>query len=203
MFNSPFVSLSSRQALFALIVALPLLASCSSGGGGTDATEAATAQNDTKISAEDVTAKQEADAEFLVKATSNALLEVELGKLAQARATTPIVRSYGTRLVQQRLELLSAVRTLAAAKNLVVPSALGGDEQAAYHEVSTQAGSQIDKSLMELLVKMQKQDEDAMDDMKDDAYDGDIRGFAAKYQTPVQEELAGAQEVADTIEDLP
>lgn len=203
MFNSPFVSLSSRQALFALIVALPLLVSCSSGGGGTDATEAATAQNDTKISAEDVTAKQEADAEFLVKATSNALLEVELGKLAQARATTPIVRSYGTRLVQQRLELLSAVRTLAAAKNLVVPSALGGDEQAAYHEVSTQAGSQIDKSLMELLVKMQKQDEDAMDDMKDDAYDGDIRGFAAKYQTPVQEELAGAQEVADTIEDLP
>ncbi len=188
--------------LFAVAVALPLLASCS-GGSGTDATEAATAQNDSRISAEDVTAKQEADAEFLVKTTSNALLELELGKLAQARATTPVVRAYGTRLVQQRLELLRALRALAAAKNLVVPSALGGDEQAAYHEVSTQTGSRIDKSVMKLLLKTQKQDEDALDDMKDDAYDGDIRGFAAKYHTPVQEELAGAEEVADTIEDLP
>lgn len=203
MLHVPFITLPSRQLLCALAVALPLLAGCSSGSSGDDATQAATAQNDSRISAEDVTAKQEADAEFLVKVTSNILLEVELGKLAQARATTPVVRAYGTRLVQQRLELLSAVRTLAAAKNLVVPSALGGDEQEAYHEVSTQAGSQIDKTVMELLIKAQKQDEDAMDDMKDDAYDGDIRGFAAKYQSPVEEELAAAEEVADTIEDLP
>ncbi|OGX87994.1 hypothetical protein BEN48_10515 [Hymenobacter glacialis] len=181
---------------------LPGLAACSS-GGSTDAGDSATAENEQKIGAEDVTAKQEADAEFLVKITSNALLEVELGKLAQARATTPVVRAYGTRLVQQRLELLSAVRALAAAKNLVVPSALGGDEQAAYHEVSTKAGSQLDKDVIDLLLKAQKQDEDALDDMKEDAYDGDIRGFAAKFHTPVQQELAGAEEVADTIEDLP
>ena len=202
MFRFQLVPLPARRFLFALAAAGPLLASCS-GGGGNDATEAANAQNDNKISAEDVTAKQEADAEFLVKTTSNALLEVELGKLAQARATTPVVRAYGTHLVQNRLALLGAVRALATTRGLTVPSALGGDEQAAYHEVSTKTGSQIDKSVMELIVKVQKQDEDAMDDMKDDAYDGDIRGFAAKYQAPVQEELAGAKEVAETIEDLP
>ena len=39
--------------------------------------------------------------------------------------------------------------------------------------------------------------------MTDDAYDGDIRGFAAKYLSPVQEQLAKAEEVTDTIEDLP
>ncbi|MFC7667292.1 hypothetical protein ACFQT0_07590 [Hymenobacter humi] len=69
--------------------------------------------------------------------------------------------------------------------------------------MSTKTGTQVDKSVMELILKVQKQDEDAFDDMKDDAYDGDIRGFAAKYHTPVQEELAGAEEVADAIEDLP
>lgn len=201
--HSPLLSSSPwRRLLLCVAVALPLLTACSSGGSN-DAADAANAQNANKISEADVTEKQEADAQFLVKATSNALLGVELGKLAQARATTPVARTYGARLVQNRLGLLSALRSLASAKQLAVPNALGEDEQAAYHEVSTQTGSQLDKRAMDLIVKIQKQDSDAFDDMKEDAYDGDIRGFAAKYAPPVQEELAGAEEVAEAIEDLP
>ena len=198
----PLLSRPTWRLLVFLAAGLPALAACSS-GGGTDAADSAMAANEKKIGAADVTAKQEADALFMVKTTSNALLEVELGKLAQARATTPVVRTYGASLVQNRLELLAALRALATVKSLTVPAALGDDEQAAYHEVSTQTGAQIDKRVMALLVKTQKQDEDGFDDMSDDAYDGDIRGFAAKYLSPVQEQLAGAEEVADTIDDLP
>ena len=196
------LSRPSRRLFVGLGVALPLLVACS-GGGGSDVVDAANKQNQSKISTADVTAKQEADAKFLVKSVSNALLEVELGKLAQARASTPTVRTYGARLVQNRLGLLASLRTLADAKKLAVPPALGADEQAAYHEASTQTGSALDKRIMKLVVKTQKQDEDAFDDMSDDAYDGDIRGFAAKYLRPVQEELAGAKEVAEAVEDLP
>ncbi len=185
-----------------LALAQLLLTACSS-GGGQDAVDAATARNAQKIGAADVTARQVADAGFLVKATSNALLEVELGKLLQARAATPAVRTYGAGLLQSRLELLAALRGLAAAKQLAVPSALGQDEQAAYHEVSTQPGTKLDKAGMTLLVKAQKQDEDAFDDMRDDAYDGDIRGFAAKYYPPVKEQLATAKDLASTVDDLP
>jgi putative membrane protein len=181
---------------------LPLLVACSS-GGSSDAVETANAQNQQNINTADVTAKQEADAEFLVKTTGNALLEVELGKLIQARATTAAVKAYGAQVVQNRLELLTALRTLASAKQLAVPPALGQDEQAAYHEVSTQTGTKLDKDAMALLVKAQKQDEDAFDDMKDDAYDGDIRGFAAKYLNPVQEQLEAAEKTADAVEELP
>ena len=191
-----------RQLSWALLLALPLLASCSGNGTSADAVTDATAQNEKKIDTADITKKQEADAEFLVESTSNALLEVELGKLAQARATDAAVRSYGARLVPQRLELLATLRILAAAKGLTVPAALGGDEQEAYHEASTQTGAQLDKHLMALLVKAQKQDEDNFDDMSDDAYDGDIRGFAAKFHGPVQEQLDAAEEAADAAEKL-
>lgn len=196
------LSLPSRQVFFALAVTLPLLAACSS-GTGSDAVNAANAQNKHKIDTADVTAKQGADAKFLVKTTGNALLEVELGKLAQARASAPAVRAYGARLVQNRLELLAVLRALADTKKLAIPPALGEDEQAAYHEVSTQTGSQLDKHVMALIVKAQKQDENAFDDMKDDAYDGDIRGFAAKYLDPVQELLASGKKAANVAGDLP
>ena len=192
-----------RQLFWQLLVTLPLLASCSGNGSNTDAVDNAMAQNEKKIDTADITKKQEADAEFLVKSTSNTLLEIELGKLAQARATDAAVRAYGTRLVPQRLELLATLRALAAAKGLTVPAALGGDEQEAYHEASTQHGAQLDKHLMALLVKAQKQDEDNFDDMSDDAYDGDIRGFAAKFHGPVEEQLDAAKAAADVAEKLP
>ena len=192
-----------RQLFWQVVVAMLLLASCSGNGGSADAVDTAMAQNEKKIDTADITKKQEADAEFLVKSTSNALLEVELGKLAQARATAPAVRSYGAGLVRQRLELLATLRALAAAKGLTVPAALGDDEQEAYHEASTQTGTQLDKHLMALLVKAQKQDENAFDDMSDDAYDGDLRGFAAKFHGPVQEQLDAAKEAADVADKLP
>ena len=199
LFSAPL----PRQLFWQLVVALPLLSSCSGSSGSPDAVDAAMTQNEQKIDKADITKKQEADAEFLVTSTSNALLEVELGKLAQARATAPTVRSYGARLVPQRLELLGTLRALAAAKGLTVPAALGEDEQQAYHEASTQPGSGLDKHLMALLVKTQKQDENAFDDMSDDAYDGDIRGFAAKFHAPVQEQFDAAKEVADVADKLP
>jgi putative membrane protein len=197
----PKPRLSLRQ-LFVGMAVLPLAISCSSGGSN-DAVDAATAQNEQKITQADITEKQEADARFLVRATSSSLLEVELGKLLQARGATPAVRTYGAGIVQNRLDLLSALRALAAGKKLAVPPALGGDEQAAYHEASTQTGTQLDKRAMALLVKAQKQDEDAFDDMTDDAYDGDIRGFAAKYHAPIEEQLDRAKDLADAVEKLP
>jgi putative membrane protein len=180
-------------------LALLLATSCSSGGSNGDAVDSALAQNENKIDAADVTKKQEADARFMVETTGNALLEVELGKLAQARASTPTVREYGTRLMQNRLELLTVLRSLAAAKKLTLPLALGEDGQAAYHETSTKTGAEFDKHLLAMLVKTQKQDEDFFDDMSDDAYDGDIRGFAAKYHTPVEELLDAAKDAADKL----
>lgn len=180
--------------------ALLVATACSSGSeNGNDAVDNALAQNEHKIDGADITKKQIADAAFLVHATSNALLEVELGKLAQARASSPVVQDYGTRLVQNRLELLGALRLLAGAKKLALPPALGEDEQAAYHETSIQKGTELDKHLMALLVRTQKQDEDAFDDMSDDAYDGDIRGFAAKYHGPVADQLDAAKDAADKL----
>ena len=186
---------------------LPLLAllACSSNGTeqAADPVAAARDRNDQKIETADITDRQAADADFLVNATDNALLGMELGKLAQQKATSTIVRTYGPRLVQQRLEMLRALQNLAATKQLAVPADMGEDARAAYHEVSSLTGTELDKRLLKVAVRMQEQDEDAFDDMQEDAYDGDIRGLAAKYRPALAEQLAAAKEVRDKIEDLP
>lgn len=178
---------------------LVLLACSSNNSASTDPVDAARDRNEKKIDSADITKKQETDANFMVNATSNTLLTIELGKLAQAQASSPVLRALGPRLVQQRLEMLRALQSMATAKQLAVPADLGQDARTAYHEVSAQAGLQLDRRLLELLVKTQKQDEDAFDDMQDDAYDGDIRGLAAKYLPTVREQLKAAKEVEDQV----
>jgi putative membrane protein len=194
------------STLLRVFLALNLLTfvACSSNSTGTeDPVAAARASNEKRIDTADITEKQETDANFMVNATSNALLNIELGKLAQQQGGSAVVKAYGPRLVQQRLELLRALQGLATAKQLTVPADLGEDARAAYHDVSTQTGSQLDKELLKLIVKTQKQDEDAFDDMQDDAYDGDIRGLAAKYLPVVKEQLEAAKEVEDQVADMP
>ena len=188
------------------LLALPwaAAAACSSGGGtGNDSEATATAQNEQKIKEADVTKKQEADARFMVQAAGNALLSVELGKLVQARAALPALRTYGARLVQDHLALLEDLRALAQTKSLALPPALSEDAQTAYHDASTQTGTRLDKQTVELILKIQRQDEDAFDDMKDDAYDDDIRGFAAKHYNSVKEQLDAAKEVAGAVDSQP
>lgn len=195
-----------RATFHRLARALPLLTllACSSNGSApADPVAAARGRNEKKIDSADITKKQETDANFMVNATGNALLGIELGKLAQQPGRSSALQTYGARLVQQRLEQLRALQSLASAKQLAVPADLGQDARAAYHEVSTQTGAQLDKRLMQLVVKTFKQDEDAYDDMQKDAYDGDIRGLAAKYLPAVREQLTAAKQVASQANDLP
>jgi len=194
----PFLHLWRRTLLPALCLTL---AACSPDGSGS--AEAAMAENRQHIDQADVTERQENDASFLVKLTSNTLLTIELGKLAQARAATPITRQYGTRLVQSKLALLQELRQLAGAKGLSIPAALSEDAQEAYHEVSQLDGAKLDQEMLALAIKTQKQDEEAMDDMRDDAYDGDIRGLAAKHLPPLREQLAATEEMADEVDAMP
>jgi len=196
-----FLLLLSHRVL-PLLAALLLLA-CSPDSRHDGSAEAAMAQNKASIKEADVTERQEDDATFLVDLTNNTLLELELGKLAQARASAPLVRHYGARLVQHKMELLQDLRRLTARKNLAIPTSLGDDQQAALHEVSSLTGALLDKRLLELVIKTHNQDEEDLDDMKEDAYDGDIRGLAAKYLPPIREQLAAAEELADEIDDLP
>lgn len=195
---TPSFFLGPRWPLLAL--AGLLACSCSSGPGqNDDPTAAARAQNDQKIDNADITKKQRADAEFLVKTASNGLLEQELAKLAQAKAATVALRTYGPQLLQSRLDMLQALRTLAAAKQLMVPAALGKDEQAAYHEASLLAGPAMDKQVLKTVIRALKQDRDAFRGMERDAYDGDIRGFAAKYGPPTGQQLDAAKAAEDAL----
>lgn len=192
-----------RSSHLLLLASALTLGSCSPDASQKDPVAEAQFQNEKRIGNDNVTEKQERDAEFMVAAASDGMLEVELGKLAEQKATQPAVKTFGQHMVEQHAEANAALKALAEQKGLVLPGGLGREQQEAYAELSALTGSAFDKQYMALMVDDHKKDVDEFEDMSEDAYDGDIRGFAAKYAPVLKEHLDMAKQVNGQVEDLP
>ena len=176
---------------------------CSPDASKRDPVADAKFQNEKRIGEQDITKKQEHDAEFMVNSSVNGSLEMELSRLAQQKATTPVVKDLATRLVQQHAEMSNALHSLADRKSIVLPTGLGKEQQEQMQKLAGLTGSQFDKQYLDALVDVHKDDVDSFDDMSEDAYDGDIRGFAAKYLPALKEHLDAANQAQDQVKDLP
>jgi putative membrane protein len=174
---------------------------CSPDSSKRDPVADAKFQNEKRIGEADITKKQERDAEFMVNSASHGLLELELSKLAQQRATVPAVKNLATQLLQHHAEMNNTLKSLADRKSIVLPSSLGDEEQP--QKLARLTGTQFDKQYMDAIVDAHQEDIDSFDDMSDEAYDGDIRGFAAKYLPVLKEHLESAQQVQDQVKNLP
>jgi putative membrane protein len=191
---------SVRLLLFGCCVAL---ASCSPDAGQKDPVADAKFQNEKRIKEAAVTERQERDAEFMVDAAVSGMLELEMGKLAQQKAATPAVRTYAQALVQQNGIVATALRNLAQQKNLVLPGGLGEDQQKTYAELSALTGTQFDKQFIATVKQEHERTTDAFEDLSKDAYDGDIRGLAAKYLPTLEQQFKAVETVEDQLENLP
>lgn len=190
------------SSLLSLALVLSLGA-CSPDASQKDPVAEAQFQNEKRIGDANVTEKQERDAEFLVAAASAGMLDVELGKLAQQKATQPAVKNFGQNMATQHAAANAALKTLAGQKSLVLPAGLGKAQQDSYAKLAALTGTQFDKQYMEQMVDGHKKSVDDFEDMSEDAYDGDIRGFAAKYAPVLQEHLDMAKQINDDVEKLP
>ncbi|RYU80080.1 DUF4142 domain-containing protein [Hymenobacter persicinus] len=189
-----------HSARFILPFSLLLLGAWSSDASKKDPVAEARFQNEKRIGDANITKKQERDAEFMVDAASDGLLEVELGKLAQQKGTAPAVKEFGQRMATQHSEVNTALRTLAEQKGIVLPAGLGGKQQKTYQELAGLPSTEFDRRYLETMVDDHANDVDAFDDMSEDAYDGDIRGFAAKYLPTLKEHLDMAKQAQDQVQ---
>ena len=176
--------------------------SCSPDASQKDPVAEAKFENERRISSEDVTKKQERDAEFMVNTAVASKLAVQLSQLAQQKAALPAVRALAGTLQKDHTNLDQALQTLAQQKSIVLPTGLGADQQKRYREFGTYTGGSFDREYISQLTDSYKQLVDAFDDMREEAYDGDIRGFAANYLPTVQQHLDQLKDLEDQTEEL-
>jgi putative membrane protein len=149
----------------------------------TDTVETAEETNEAKTDtmADPAEDRMEEASEFLVKAASGGMMEVELGNLAQKNASNADVKAFGKRMVDDHSKANEEVKALAASKNITLPTAPGEDHQKHITDLSARKGVEFDKNYIGLMEKDHMEDINLFEEAtKDEEMDPDIKAFAQK-----------------------
>ncbi|OON70777.1 DUF4142 domain-containing protein [Hymenobacter sp. CRA2] len=193
-----------KTTLRAVIVAALLtgLGACSS--GDKDPQEAAQAQNEAQHAAaapDNETSKaQDYDSEFLTKAASGGMLEVELGKLVSQRGTSAEARQFAQHMIADHTKANEELKALAAQKNITLPGSLASDHQDVYNGVAEEKGLDMDKKYLQEMEKDHQEDVKEFTEASAKASDPAIKAFAAKTLPTLQMHLDMVTKMRPAVE---
>jgi len=133
---------------------------------------------------------KEYDSEFMTKAASGGMLEVELGKVVAQRATTPEAKQFAQQMVTDHTKANNELKALASKKGMKLPASLGEDQKKVYDEVLTEKGAKLDQKYVSEMVDDHEEDVKEFQEASTKAGDPAVKAFAAKTLPVLQMHLA-------------
>jgi putative membrane protein len=192
------------KKLFNLLIAASLatLASCNSnpkaGSNNTNSTDAAVDSNKKELKLKDST-EVLGDSKFAVKAANGGMMEVELGKLAQNKAISPVVMKFANMMVADHTKANNELKGIAGSKIITLPAILDNKTQKDYDDFSKMKREEFDKAYTDYMVKDHKEDIELFQKEADKGKVPEVKAFAAKHVPILKQHLQMAQQANDAV----
>ena len=133
--------------------------------------------------------------DFVTKAASGGMLEVQLAQLAQQNAQSQRVKDFGSMMVTDHSKANNELKSLAALNNITVSTALLPDHQKHLDMMSKMKGADFDKHYMDMMVNDHKEDIDEFKKEANSSSNDAFKSFAAKTLPTLQKHLDSAQAI--------
>jgi putative membrane protein len=140
-----------------------------------------------------------ADSRFATKAAAGGMAEVKLGELAQKNASSPDVKAFGQKMVDDHSKAGDKLKTIASKNNLNLPSSMDAKDQAVYDRLSKLQGADFDRAYMQDMVKDHKTDVAEFQKEANSGKNADLKSFASDTLPTLQEHLKMAQDTAAKV----
>jgi len=98
------------------------------------------------------------DADFAVEAANGGMAEVELGKLAQEKASSTQVKNFGAMMIKDHSMANMEMKELAKDKKITLPDSIDTKEKELKMALSGKSGADFDRAYVEAMVKDHKED---------------------------------------------
>lgn len=139
------------------------------------------------------------DKDFIKKAASAGMMEVELGQLAQSKAQSQEVKDFGSRMVTDHGKANEELKALAQQKNVPLPTKLEHKHKSMVDKLNKASGSDFDKKYMSEMVKDHKDDVDEFKKATQKVKDPELKAWAEKTLPVLEQHLQQAREVAPKV----
>ncbi len=180
--------------------------SCNDANDKKDSVEAANDANDKKDSTVPMDNRNDSTAatamsvnddvaDFAVKAANGGMMEVELGKMAEQKATMKSVKDFGAMMVKEHSKANEELKKLAVAKNITLPATVGEDMQKHIDDLAKKSGKDFDKDYIDLMVSDHKDDIDLFEKAIKNSKDSAFKAFAVKTLPTLHKHLGAAEAI--------
>ncbi|AKD02945.1 DUF4142 domain-containing protein [Pontibacter korlensis] len=138
--------------------------------------------------------------DFMTKAASNSMLEVEAGRLAQDRAQNQQVKEYGKMMVADHTKANEQMKQLAQQKNVTLPDSLGQDHKDQLQSLQDKKGREFDQEYMDLMVSSHEEAVTLFEDASNNIQDAEVKSFATTTLPKLREHLDRANQIDSTMQ---
>jgi len=134
------------------------------------------------------------DEQFMMKAAQGGLMEVEVARLAQEKASSSEVKEFARKLEQDHTKANDQLKQLAAQKNVQLPTDIG-PHKAMVDKLRNASGDQFDKAFLKMQTQHHKKDISEFEKEGNRGMDSDVKALASSTLPTLQEHLRQAQEL--------
>jgi putative membrane protein len=132
---------------------------------------------------------------FIKEAATGGMAEVQLGSLAEQKASRDDVKAFGKRMVTDHTKVNDDLKSLASQKNVTVPSDLDAKHKAVYDRLSKLSGTQFDRAYVDEMLKDHREDVAAFK-REARSSDPDVKDFASRTLPTLQDHLSHVETLA-------
>ena len=140
------------------------------------------------------------DTKFIKEAANGGMLEVELGKIALAKASSSKVKDFGKRMQEDHTKVNGDLKKLASEKGIQLPAQVEGKAKSTLERLSKLSGSEFDRAYMQAMVEDHKEDVTEFQNVANKAKDPDVKKFASDHLPTLKTHLDLAQTTASRLQ---
>jgi len=137
--------------------------------------------------------------DFMTKAASNSMLEVEAGRLAEKSAQNAEVKKFAAMMVKDHTNANSEMKKLAQKKSIVLPDSMSQDNMSDLKDLRDKKGADFDRDYMDLMVSSHEETVRMFEDASENLEDTEVKSFATTTLPKLREHLEQARKTRDAL----
>jgi putative membrane protein len=143
--------------------------------------------------------KSSPDENFAKKAAQGGMAEVKLGQLAEQKGSSPEVKNFGRRMVQDHSKANNELKDVTSKENIPLPNEMDKSDQATYDRLSKLSGDAFDRAYARDMVKDHSKDVSEFQKEAKNGKDESIKNFAAQTLPTLQNHLDQARQMEQAV----
>jgi putative membrane protein len=139
------------------------------------------------------------DRKFIKDAAEGGMMEVELGRIAAQKGTSPDVKTFGQRMVDDHSKANDQLKQVASSKGVTVPASLPPSKQKEIDKFNKLSGAAFDSAYVSHMVADHKKDVAEFQKESKNGKDADVKSFASTTLPTLQDHLKMIQDISSKM----